>query len=78
METLIENQQEQLQLLRQLTSAGSVTIDGMDEAAIHSSIRTMQELQDLNDKLCDADFFKKMVGVTLLKLSIACVTCLRY
>jgi hypothetical protein len=63
LDTIIENQQEQLQLLRHMSSTGSLANDAGEDVVIPTRIRTMQDLLDFNDILSDADFLKNLVGI---------------
>jgi hypothetical protein len=63
LDTIIENQQEQLQLLRHMSSAGSFANDSGEDVVIPTRTRTMQDFLDFNDKLSDADFLKNLVSV---------------
>lgn len=64
LDTIIDNQQEQLMLLRQIAagnkSCGSA--EALDEI-IPTTINTVEELLDFDKKLRDVEFKKKMVGI---------------
>jgi hypothetical protein len=63
LDIIIENQQEQLMLLRQIAvsnnSCGSAEV--IDEL-IPSQFNTTEELRDFDEKLRDTEFKKKMVN----------------
>ena len=62
LDTIIENQQEQPQPLRHMSSTGSLANDAGEDVVIPTRIRTMQDLLDFND-ISDADFLKNLVGI---------------
>lgn len=63
LDRIIEGQQEGLQLLRQIamTSNSSCTVEQLQEL-VPSKLQTIDDLLDLDARLVDADFGKKMAS----------------
>lgn len=61
LDTIIENQQEQLLLLRNITASTHVGSGEALEELIPSKINSFEELMEFDEKLQDTEFKKKMV-----------------
>lgn len=61
LDTIIENQQEQLVLLRNITASTHSSSGEALEELIPSKMNSVEELMEFDEKLQDTEFKKKMV-----------------